>query len=51
MFSPSTTAAIAAIVNCRRTLHGFMVLPSPMGALVVKVYHPVEQLNPGGGGE
>jgi len=27
-----------------------MLPSSPMGALVVKVYHQVEQLNPGGGG-
>jgi hypothetical protein len=30
-------------------LHGFIMLPhTPMGALVVKVFCPVEQLNPGG---
>ncbi len=32
-------------------LHGFSMLPhTPVGALVVKVYCPVEQLNPGGAG-
>ena len=32
-------------------LHGFSLLPhTHMGALVVKVYHPVQQLNPGGAG-
>ena len=32
-------------------LHGFSMLPHmPMGALVVKVFCPVEQLNPGGAG-
>ncbi len=32
-------------------LHGFSMQPhAPMGALVVKVFCPVEQLNPGGAG-
>ena len=43
--------AVLSIATGAPLLHGFSMLPhTPMGALVVKVYCPVEQLNPGGAG-